>query len=307
MPLHPQAQQLIDDAKRSGLPEIQTLSPERARELFDERASGLTANPVIGEVYDRVIPGPAGDLTVRIYRPADADEATPGLMFFHGGGWVIGTIDTHDLVCRALTEATAATVISVSYRLAPEHPFPAAPDDCAAATRWVAEHGAEIGVDGSRLATCGDSAGGNLAAVVAQDCVGGPGLRAQVMVYPCVDASNLDRESMHSNGEGFLLSAVGMRWFYDHYAPTTAERENPRVSPLLGELNGLPPALVLTAEFDPLHDEGHEYAEALSEAGVDVEYHRYDGQVHTFFTQVGYQDASLDSVRRIASFLAPRW
>ena len=307
MPLHPQAQTLIEDAKQAALPEIQSLSPLEARELFDQRAAGLTAQPNVGDVYDRTIPGPGGDLTIRVYRPVDAVEATPGLMFFHGGGWVIGTIDTHDLVCRALTEATAATVISIDYRLAPEHPFPAAADDCLAATRWMSEHGDEIGVDGSRLATCGDSAGGNLAAVVAQDCADGPELRAQVLVYPCVDASNADRESMQTNGEGYLLTAAGMEWFYDHYAPAHDDRLDPRVSPLLGNLTGLPPALVLTAEYDPLHDEGLEYAGALTAASVDVEYFRYDGQVHTFFTQVGYQDASLDSVGRIASFLATHW
>jgi len=229
-------------------------------------------------------------------------------MFFHGGGWVIGTINTHDLVCRALTEATNATVVSVDYRLAPEHPFPAAPDDCTAATKWVAEHGSEIGVDASRLAVCGDSAGGNLSAVVTQDCVnGGPHISAQALVYPATDFSDPTRPSLTVNGEGYLLTSAAMKWFAGHYVPTDVALTDVRLSPILGELAGLPPALVITAEYDPLVDEGKAYADALDAAGVDVEYYRYGGQVHTFFTQVGFMDASLDSVQRIAEFLAPRW
>ena len=222
--------------------------------------------------------------------------------FFHGGGWVIGTVDTHDLVCRALTEATLATVVSVGYRLAPEHPFPAGIDDCEAVTRWVAENGTEIGVNGDRLAVCGDSAGGNLAAAVSLSCADGPNISAQALVYPAVDLSNSERASIERNGIGYLLEMEGLRWFVDHYAPSPEMRLDPRCSPILGDLAGQPPALVLTAEFDPLVDEGQDYADALAEAGVPVDYVMFDGQVHTFFTQVGFLDASLDSVGMIARF-----
>lgn len=307
MPLHPQAEMLIQMAEQSGLPVLATLSPSTARDTYDLRAAGLESSSIIGEVINRTIPGPGGDLPIRVYRPHDAGDATPCLMFFHGGGWVIGTIDTHDLVCRALTEATNATVVSVGYRLAPEHPFPAAPNDCTAATKWVAEHGAEIGVDGTRIAVCGDSAGGNLAAVAAQDCADGPKISAQALVYPAVDCSNTGRDSMTRNGEGYLLTATSMEWFYDHYVTNAESRLDPRLSPLLGNLAGQPPAIVFTAEFDPLADEGQAYAEALAAAGVEVEYFQFVGQVHTFFTQVGFQDAALDAVNRIAAFLESRW
>ena len=260
-----------------------------------------------------MIDGPGGDLPIRIYRPVDAGPAspegtpTPVLIFFHGGGWVIGTVDTHDVVCRALCEATAATVVSIEYRLAPEHPFPAAPDDCTAATKWVAEHGAEIGVDGSRLAVCGDSAGGNLASAVVLDCTDGPKISAQALVYPAVDASREPTGSLIENAEGYLLTTDAMYWFYDHYAPTAEERRNPRCSPFLGDMAGQPPAIVITAEYDPLRDEGKDHADALRSAGVEVEYVQVDGQVHTFFTQVGFCDASLDSVAAIAAFVTARW
>lgn len=308
MALHPQAQVLIDLAEKVGLPAIDSLTVEEARTFYDQRAAGLEAMPAVGEVNDRTIPGPGGDLPIRVYRPVDAGDATPCLMFFHGGGWVIGTVDTHDLVCRALCEATAATVVSVGYRLAPEHPFPAAPDDCTAATKWVAEHGAEIGVDGSRLAVCGDSAGGNLSAVVAQDCADdGPRISAQLLVYPATDFTDSGYESLTTNAEGYLLTAAAMKWFAGHYVPDGVAHGDVRLSPMLGKLEDQPPALVLTAEYDPLCDEGKAYADALEAAGVDVEYFRYDGQVHTFFTQVGFMDASLDSVKKIADFLETRW
>ena len=308
MPLHPQAEMLIDLAEQVGLPPIQTLTPEQARAHYDLRASNLEARPKVGEVYDRTIPGPAGELPIRVYRPVDASDSTPCLMFFHGGGWVIGTVDTHDIVCRALTEATSATVVSVDYRLGPEHPFPAAPDDCTAATKWVAEHGAEIGVDGARLAVCGDSAGGNLAAVVAQDCAGdGPAIGAQALVYPATDMVDATRQSIIDNADGYLLTVAAMNWFYSHYAPDSTARSQPRLSPLYGTLAGQPPAIVLTAGYDPLRDEGKAYADALADAAVEVDYFNYPGQVHTFFTQVGFMDASLDAVGKIAEFVTARW
>ena len=313
MTLHPHAQLLIDASEQAELPPLDGLTPEEARLHYNLRAANLPVDPEVGEVTDRLIDGPGGELPIRIYRPVDAGPAsidgtaTPALMFFHGGGWVIGTVDTHDVVCRALCEKTGATVVSVEYRLAPEHPFPAAPDDCTAATKWVAEHGDEIGVDGTRLAVCGDSAGGNLASTVVLDCVDGPEISAQALVYPAVDASREPTGSLIENAEGYLLTTAAMHWFYDHYAPTAEARTDPRCSPLLGDFAGQPPAIVITAEYDPLRDEGKDHADALRAAGVDVEYIQVDGQVHTFFTQVGFCDASLDSVEAIAAFVTARW
>lgn len=307
MTLHKDAQLLISASKLAGLPKIETLTPDEARQHFDSRTDGVVVEPVVGEVFDRTIDGPAGGVPIRVYRPLDAPMNTPALLFFHGGGWVIGTLDTHDVVCRALTEATNATVISVGYRLAPEHPYPAAIDDGEAATRWVASHGSELGVDGSRLAVCGDSAGGNLASAVALSCADGPPIVAQALVYPVTDVSTTDRESMHRNGTGHLLEKAGMEWFIDHYVPDPDMRYHPRCSPLLGDLAGQPPALIITAEYDPLLDEGREFANALSAAGVDVEYEMVDGHVHTFFTQVGVVEASLEAVERIAAFLSRHW
>ncbi len=307
MALHPQAQILIDLAEKSELPALETLNPDEARAIYDLRAAGLEAEPSVGEVYDKIIPGPAGDLSIRVYRPVDAGDATPCMMFFHGGGWVIGTVDTHNLVCRALTEALDATVVSVEYRLAPEHVFPAAPDDCTAATKWVAENGAEIGVDGSRLAVCGDSAGGNLAAIATQDCADGPKISAQALVYPATDFSDQGRKSLVRNGEGYLLTAASMAWFAGHYVPVGVDLGDVRLSPINGELSGLPPAIVFTAEYDPLLDEGKDYADALAAAGVEVEYHMIEGQIHTYFTQVGFMDASLETVAKIAEFVNAHW
>ncbi len=313
MALHPQAELLIAAATEAELPPIETLSPVDARRLYNLRSAELPVSPAVGEVAERTIPGPGGELGIRIYRPVGTGPATadgtptPALMFFHGGGWVIGTIDTHDVVCRALCEATAATVVSVDYRLAPEHLFPAAADDCTAATKWVAANGAEIGVDGSRLAVCGDSAGGTLAAVTALDCVDGPRISAQALVYPATHATRETVGSLHDNAEGYLLTTTAMGWFYDQYVPDVEHRHDPRCSPLLADPTGMPPAIVMTAEYDPLRDEGEDYADALGEAGIDVEYIQYDGLVHTFFTQVGVIDASQAAVDEIAHFLSTRW
>lgn len=317
MTLHPQAQLLIDAAVEACLPPIEELSPADARMHYNQRSAELAAHPSVGEASERTIPGPAEDITVRIYRPDGAGSATPegdltgALMFFHGGGWVIGTIDTHDVVCRALCEALDATVVSVDYRLAPEHPFPAAADDCTAATTWVANHGSEIGVDGTRLAVCGDSAGGNLAAVVVQDCAAAVGespmISAQALVYPCVHATREPSGSLVEHAEGYLLTTEGMGWFYDRYVADIEQRTDPRCSPMLADLEGQAPAIVITAQYDPLRDEGKDYADKLTAAGVPVEYAEFEGQIHTFFTQVGVCDASAESVALIADFVRAQW
>jgi acetyl esterase len=220
------------------------------------------------------------------------------LVYFHGGGWVIGNPDTHDNLCKALANRSSARVVSVDYRLAPEHRFPAAPEDCYAATCWVAERGAEIGVDGARLAVAGDSAGGNLATVVALMARdrGGPRLRHQVLIYPVTDC-DFDTPSYRDNAEGYLLTRDAMRWFWDHYLPDPDLRTNPYAAPLRAEkLAGLPPATVLTAEYDPLRDEGEAYAARLREAGVPVEATRHHGQIHGFVQLLDVFDAARRAV-----------
>lgn len=241
----------------------------------------------VGSVTDQQIPGPAGLIPVRVYRPA----ANPGggplavIVNFHGGGFVIGDLDTADAQCREMCRRTAAVVVSVDYRLAPEHRFPAAAEDCFAATSWVAAQAAALGVDATRLAVAGDSAGGNLAAVVAMMARdrGGPAIAFQLLVYPVTDC-NFDTGSYRSNGDGYLLTAATMRWFFDHYAPPPIDRTHPHLSPLrASSFANLPPALVMTAEFDPLRDEGEAYAQRLRESGVAAQALRMDGHIHGFF------------------------
>jgi acetyl esterase len=258
----------------------------------------------VAAVAELALPGGEGPIPVRVYTPAEAAAPTPAVVYFHGGGWVIGSLDTHDGLCRALANRARAVVVSVDYRLAPESPFPAAPEDCYAAVGWVAAHGHEIGVDGGRIAVAGDSAGGNLAAVVslmARDR-GGPQLRHQALIYPVTD-HDFERPSYRQNADGYLLTRAGMQWFWDHYAPTS-RRSDAYVSPLRAEkLVGLPPATLVTAEFDPLRDEGEAYAARLSEAGVPVESVRYDGMIHGFVQLFPVFDAGRRATDRLGEIL----
>ena len=223
-------------------------------------------------------------------KPSDDGAALPVVVFFHGGGWTIGSIDDYDATARQIANRSGAIVVSVGYRLAPEHPFPAPLDDCWAATTWVAEHAADLGGDPDRLALMGDSAGGNIAAVLAQRCAreGGPLLALQVLVYPVVDC-DLDTGSYRENGKGYLLDTDEMRWFFDCYSRGGTALEDPTISPLRapdlhdGTLRDLAPAFVITAEYDPLRDEGEAYAAALRAAGVETRLSRYDGMIHAFF------------------------
>jgi acetyl esterase len=224
-------------------------------------------------------------MPVRLYTPPGRGPF-PVLVYFHGGGWVIGNIAAYDPTCRALTNAAGCVVVSVEYRLAPEHKFPAAPEDCYAALQWVATNAAAINGEPARLAIGGDSAGGNLTAVVAQMARdrGGPPLVYQVLVYPVTDY-NYNTASYRENADGYLLTRDAMGWFWNHYLRSQADGSNPLASPLRApNLRGLPPALVLTAEFDPLRDEGEAYAARLQETGVPVTLKRYDGMIHGFFS-----------------------
>jgi acetyl esterase len=287
MPLDADAKALLDMVKLAGRPEIETLTPDEAREMFRAAREALAPEPMpIAELRDLTMPGPdGGHVRLRLYRPR-VDAVLPALVFFHGGGWVIGDVETHDTACRHLAVRGDCAVVSVDYRLAPEHKFPAAVDDCLAATRWVVDNAAGLDIDPARLAVGGDSAGGNLAAVVsllARD-QGGPQLRFQMLLYPALDAA-MPYDSINRYAEGYLLTRAGMRWFYDHYARTRGDIDDWRMSPLrAADLAGLPSAFVLIAGYDPLRDEGEAYARRLQTVGGRVTYRCYAGQIHGFMT-----------------------
>jgi acetyl esterase len=291
MPLDPLARKLLDQLAQSGMPSLETMPVAQARAMFAALSMPQSEKVALARVEDRRIPGPAGEIPVRIYTP-EGQGPLPVLVFFHGGGWVIGNLETHDDICRVLARAVPALVVSVDYRLAPEHPFPAAVEDSYAALGWVAENAAAIGGDPARLAVGGDSAGGNLAAVVsllARDR-GGPRIAHQLLIYPVTDMRG-DSVSMRENGTGYFLTHDLMTWFSNHYV-SAQERLLPHASPLLApDLAGLPPATVITAEFDPLRDEGESYAARLREFGVPAEHTRYDGMIHGFFTMLMFRQA----------------
>jgi acetyl esterase len=295
MPLDPQVETLMAQLAEAGAPSPESMTVAQNRELIASLGDLAGAAEEVGRVVDAVAPGPAGDIPVRVYVPA-GEGPFPVLVFYHGGGWVIGDIESHDAPCRALANRSGAIVASVDYRLGPEHRFPAAVDDAYAAAVWAAEKAGEFGGDGARLAVGGDSAGGNLAAVVAQEAKrrGGPPLAFQLLIYPATDRHD-DSPSMRENALGPLLSRAWMEWFYGHYLAGPDDGLDPRVSPARADdLSGLPPALVITAEFDPLRDQGRAYAEKLRAAGVEAEHVDFPGMIHGFF-QMG---AALDGGRQ---------
>ena len=310
MPLDPQLQALRDQRERDRVPPLyeMSLAEARAADLASIRAGGGNPEPV-RQVTDLTIPGPAGELPLRLYRP-EGEGPLPVLLYFFGGGWVLGSIDTSDGVCRRLANACGALVAVVGYRLAPEHPFPAASDDCYAALCWIAGHADEIGADPTRLAVGGDSAGGNLAAGVALRARdGGPRLAGQLLVYPNTDQL-ADDESTRSADDPFLFNRHSVAWYRRHYLADPGDAASPLASPLRAEsLAGLPPALVITAEYDPLRDQGEAYARRLAAEGVPVELSRYPCMAHGFFTMAGTVDASREAIAQAASqvraWLAP--
>ena len=284
MPLDPIVKMLIDAVAESNLPPWETLTPGEVRAQYRARPPIGTPEEV-AQIENRTIPGPRGVIPVRVYQPK-GDAPFPLLVYFHGGGWVIGDIETHDMTCRSLANASGCVVVSVDYRLSPEHKYPEPMEDCYAATKYVAEHAAEFNGDASRLAVGGDSAGGNLAAVVslvARDR-GGPAIGFQLLVYPVIDF-NFNTPSYRDNAEGYFLTTNLMKWFWNHYLRTDTDGAQPYASPMRAEsLRGLPPAFVITAEFDPLRDEGEAYAAKLRDAGVPATAHRYDGMLHGFLS-----------------------
>jgi acetyl esterase len=290
MPLDPQAKVVIDMIEALGVAELTAdTDPSTVRAMMN--AAVLPSGIEIASVTERKIPGPNGPVPVRIYRPA-GDAPKPVVVYYHGGGWVLGSLETHDGTCRRLADGADAVVVSVDYRMGPEDRFPAAVDDSYAALRWVAANAAELGADPTRLVVAGDSAGGNLAAVVSQLARdGGPAIRFQLLIYPVTD-HEFTSVSMEENAEGFYLTRDAMRWFYDHYLNDPAEGDDPRVSPMRNaDLSMLPPAFVLTAEYDPLRDQGIAYADALRGAGNTVAMTMYEGLFHGFFSMFDLIDA----------------
>lgn len=287
MPVDPEIQALLD--KGTGVPATHTLPVVEARRLYEARISLMAPGPEMAEIAEREMPGPAGPLKLRVYRPP-GEAPLPLVVFFHGSGFVLCSLDTHDGMCRHLAAGIGAMVVSVDYRLAPEHKFPAGPDDCLAATRWVAAHAAELGAETGRIMLAGDSAGANMAAVTALRVrdQGGPALAGQMLLYPVTDYYRPGTPSYAENAEGYGLTAATMKWFWDHYLNHPGEGLEPYAAPLRApDLSGLPPAYVLSAEYDPLRDEAERYGERLSEAGVSTEITRRAGVNHGFMFWVG--------------------
>ena len=302
MPLDSQIKALLD--QMAGLPGLEELSVADARKQVERRIAMNLPTLPIASVLDRTIRGPGGDLKLRIYTP-NGSAPFPLMVFFHGSGFVLCSLDTHDGVCRNLCHAAGCVVVSVDYRLAPEHKFPAGPEDCYAATKWSAEHTSELNADAGRVVIAGDSAGGNMAAVTAlmiRDR-GGPVLRGQLMIYPVTDYFNSGHPSYKDNSEGYGLTAAGMRWFWGHYLNSESEGDNPYVSPLRAtDLRGLPAALIITAEYDVLRDEGESYGERLLEAGVPTSVSRYEGMNHGFFSMYGIVDKAKQALEESATW-----
>lgn len=280
---HPDVQAIFDQRAKLGVPRFSSLSVDEARQFLEDLWATPGEPEPVAAGRDFTIEGPAGDLPVRVYTP-DGSGPFPVLVYFFGGGWVLGSIDVDDGICRALTNATGCVVVSVGYRRAPEHPFPAAVEDCYTATEWVVEHPEVVHGDPDRVAVGGESAGGNLAAVVAQVARDndGPDLAHQVLIYPPTDHS-MDTASYEQNPDWLVFTKEDGEWVWSHYLESDLDARNPYASPLQArDLSGLPPATVLTCGFDVLHDEGVAYADRLSEAGVSVTHRDYDDLNHGF-------------------------
>jgi acetyl esterase len=267
----------------SVLAPLETLSVPQARARSEEMMKRFGPGEPVADLRERAVPGPGGDIPVRFYVPGGKGPF-PVLVFFHGGGWVVGSLETADFYCRAVTNAAGCVVASVNYRHAPEHKFPAAAEDAFAATQWIASNAASLNIDPARLAVGGSSAGGNLAAVAATMARdrGGPALRCQVLSVPVMDF-NFETASYRENADGYGLTRAAMQWFWNHYLASRADGAHPHASPLRAkDLRGLPPAFITTAEYDPLRDEGAAYARRLRDSGVPVEHRDYAGMVHMF-------------------------
>jgi acetyl esterase len=302
MPLDPQAQAVMQQVAALGFPPVHQVSPEQAR--ANNKARPRAPGPAVAKVEDRRLPGPEGEIPVRIYTP-EGSGPFPALVWFHGGGWVVGDLESADATARHLTVGASCVVVSVDYRLAPETKFPGPAEDCYAATKWVAQNAASINADSGRIAVGGDSAGGNLAAVIslmARDR-GGPPLALQLLVYPVTDR-DFSTESYVQNAEGYQLTRDSMVWYWEHYLKADADAANPYAAPLQAQdLRNLPPALVITAEYDPLRDEGEAYAHRLEAAGVTATCTRYDGMIHGFFGMAAAIDKGKQAIAQESAAL----
>jgi acetyl esterase len=303
MPIDPQVEGLLTAMEAEGRPPIHTLSVAEAR-IGSEEIAALSGDRIeVGAVRDITIPVDGADVGARVYTP-EGTGPHPIVMFFHGGGWVVCSLDTHDNIARAICRDAAAVVVSVDYRMAPEFRYPTAAYDCFAATKWVADNAPSLGGDASRMAVCGDSAGGNLSAVVSQMArdAGGPSITFAALIYPAVDMT-AKGGSLDENAAGYFLETIGMEWFMGHYL-SDEERAETMASPLLHEnLSGLPPCFVATCEYDPLRDEGEAYAAALKSAGCHVESKRYDGLIHGAANMTGVLDLGRQLVADVSSHL----
>ncbi|WP_089934687.1 alpha/beta hydrolase [Candidatus Entotheonella palauensis] len=304
MPLDPQAQGFLEQLAAAEAPPLHELPVEDARNVIVELFGSKENLEPVGKVEDRLIRGADGEIPARVYTPEGVGPF-PVLVYYHGGGWVIGNLEAYDPTCRALTNAARCVVVSVEYRLAPEHKFPAAPEDCYAALQWVGANADAINGDPARVAIGGDSAGGNLTAVVAQMSRdrGGVSPIYQLLVYPVTD-HRYDTPSYQENADDYLLTKDAMQWFWNHYLRSEADGNSPLASPLqAASLRDLPPALVITAEFDPLRDEGEAYATQLQAAGVPVTLSRYDGMIHGFFSLGAVLDQGQTAMSEAAAAL----
>jgi len=299
VPLDPQAQAVLDFMADTGF----TFEGLTADELR-ARANMAVPSPIeLQSVTDATVPGPAGDIPVRIYRPS-GETGLPVVVFYHGGGWVIGDLESHDHAARAIASKAGCVVVAVDYRLAPEAKFPAAVEDAWAALEHVATNPDVYGIDPTRIAVAGDSAGGNLSAVVAVLAKDSEHVELvqQVLLYPVVDGE-CDRPSLTENAEGYMLTRAAMDWFHEQYANDPADKADPRYSPINADLAGVAPALVITAEYDPLRDQGNEYAVLLGEAGVDVVHTQYEGMIHGFFGMDAGMDKAAQAQDQVAEVL----
>jgi len=304
MSLDPQVAKVLEEAESLGLPDYQDLSPTEARQQMRDQSPPVQAELSVEKVVDRRIPGPGGDIPIRLYYPA-GEEPFPTVVYYHGGGWVIGDLDTHHAFCHALAKTSGCLVVAVDYRLAPEHRYPAAVEDAYAATKWVAENPEQIQADSGRFAVCGDSAGGHLAAVVsmmARDRKG-PRIDLQILIYPITDC-RFDTPSYEENKEGYMLTRDLMKWFWNYFINDESEADDPYVSPLRAEnLGELPPAMIITAGYDPLRDEGEAYGWRLQEAGVNVSLSRYPGMTHAFIRMTAVLDKANEALAEVAGTL----
>jgi acetyl esterase len=306
--LDPQTKALLDLIVEKGVPPTHLLSPEEARKAYSERRFYSQPDaPEMALVEDISIPGPASSLKLRCYRPAGSksNDVLPALVYYHGGGCVIGDLDTHDVVCRELSNLSHIAVFSVDYRLAPEQPFPAAADDCLSATQWIERNAVKLKIDPKKIAVGGDSAGGNLAAVICLALRDANDFKPafQLLIYPMTDA-RAGSPSMTSNGQGYLLTKDAVAYYHNHYMPNQADRLDWKASPLLAKSHAnLPPAFVITAGYDPLRDEGLDYADKLSAAGVPTQYICFERQIHGFILMGRILDEANTAVKMCAQAL----